>query len=373
MNKYINISRLNKLSQLLTKITNKKHIIILNPERISRIMTSKESENIDINVNIDVDSWILPDDMKQFIDDINKNPSLSIEEKILKIYEKLCTDYMYDDNVLSYIKRYDEDQFGLPDFYGRATDEEWKKKRAQHNRRNCFEISRILVKSIDSMLDGTNSNNSFETCILWDEALAHYFVGVISKDYCLTLDLDDFNEIKDLTRVKTELTIKGIRILSDPNDKFKKVLDKFNFGKNNSSIEHIQELAKSNNDDLKTEEISSDDLKFIQYTLEILINKYKLDSAGIFEYMKEIIDTKIGPSSRKKVWTEVKTTTGDGKRYTRCLVVDIGKQSYIIDVTDDSPEHMLRPIDKSEISTDSQKGKYFKFLDRDWEDKYDGR
>ena len=90
-------------------------------------------------------------------------------------------------------------------------------------------------------------------------------------------------------------------------------------------------------------------------------------------FVEEIIDTKIGPSSRKKVWTEVKTTTGDGKRYTRCLVVDIGKQSYIIDVTDDSPEHMLRPIDKSEISTDSQKGKYFKFLDRDWEDKYDGR
>jgi len=38
--------------------------------------------------------------------------------------------------------------------------------------------------------------------------------------YSLAIDLDDFFRIKDLTRVKTGLTLEGITILEDDKDKF---------------------------------------------------------------------------------------------------------------------------------------------------------
>lgn len=373
----MDISKLNKLSNLVTMQTNKKPKIMLDPKNISRIITSNHLQNIDINVNIDDDVWTLTPEIKGFIEDLNESTELSVEDKIIHIYQELCMNYTYDDNVLSYIKKYDEDQFGLPDFYGRDTDEKWKQNRSKHNRRNCFEISRILAKAIITMLKGSDAEDLFETCILWDEALTHYYVGLISDEYCLTLDLDDFEEIKDLTRVKTDLTIKGIKILEDPTKKFEKVLNKFNSKKSKSSIEHIRkmDLSKHDNsmDNEEIESIYSDDLQFIKYALEILIEQYKLDSAGIFEYMKEIVDTKIGPASRKKVWTEVKETPGEGKRYTRCLAVKIGKQLYIIDVTADGVDQMFHTIDKSDISEDQDTGRYLKYLHRDWDDKYDGR
>lgn len=124
----MDISKLNKLSKLVTMETKRKPKIMLDPKRIGRIIASKNSQNIDINVNIDVDDWIITDEIKTFIENLNINENLSTEEKILAIYEKLCIDYVYDDNVLSYMKKYDEDEYGLPDFYGRDTNEEWKKR-----------------------------------------------------------------------------------------------------------------------------------------------------------------------------------------------------------------------------------------------------
>jgi len=41
------------------------------------------------------------------------NKELSNEEKILLVYEKLCYDYVYDDNLISYIQKVDDDIFSL--------------------------------------------------------------------------------------------------------------------------------------------------------------------------------------------------------------------------------------------------------------------
>lgn len=353
---------------------------MLDPKRIGRIIASKNSQNIDINVNIDVDDWIITDEIKTFIENLNINENLSTEEKILAIYEKLCIDYVYDDNVLSYIKKYDEDQYGLPDFYGRDTNEEWKKNRANHNRRNCFEISRLLAKSITTILEESGKDDLYEVCILWDESKTHYFVGLISDEYCLTLDLDDFEEIKDLTRIKTDLTIKGIKVLQDSNGTFKTALDAFNYGKDESSIEHIEKIRDENNIDNNEERtkepdsINADDIQFLRIALDILTKEYNIDSAGLFEYMKEIVDSKIGPGSRRKVWTEVrKISSGEGKIHTRCLTVEIGNQLYIIDVTQEGTEQIFHPIKPEEISTDPNNGQYTKFQSKSWDDKYDGR
>ena len=56
----------------------------------------------------------------------------------------------------------------------------------------------------------------------------HYVVALTGKDYSIVLDPDDFNNIKDLTRLKMGLSIRGIHILRDENGTFKKAIDKFN-------------------------------------------------------------------------------------------------------------------------------------------------
>lgn len=36
--------------------------------------------------------------------------------------------------------------------------------------------------------------------------------------------------------------------------------------------------------------------------MEVLATKYNVDSQGIFEYMKEIIDIRLGSENREKIW-----------------------------------------------------------------------
>ena len=89
----------------------------------------------------------------------------------------------------------------------------------------------------------------------------------------------------------------------------------------------------------------------------------------MFEYIKEIVDTRIGARSRKKYWKEVESNLGVGTRYTRCLVITIDDISYIIDVTKKDPTEILRRADEEEMS----QLKPFN-IQRKWKfDPYDGR
>lgn len=366
----MNFTRLAKLDNLITNTLKRKPTIILdpNPEHSFRIKGTVK----DLSVSIDTDIWTLPDDMDTFIMQLNET-NCSIEEKILKIYEKLCQEYTYDDNVLTYIKKNDDDTFFLPDAYGRDTDSSWKEKRKQHNRRSCFEISRILAKSIIEMLKTSGKSKNFDVCILWDEAVTHYFVGLISNEYTLSLDLDDFTQIKDLTREKTELSIIGIRILEDNQHKFEEALKRFNSGKSEEAKDHIQNKIDGMEKSTETEIENEDDnnIEFLKYSVKILKEEYNLDSAGIYEFLKEIVDTKIGARSRRKVWKEVKDdNNGIGKRYTRCLIITIDDIQYIIDVTKESAEEIFRVYDSN------GNGELIPFnkMSRNWnEDPYDGR
>ena len=133
-----------------------------------------------------------------------------------------------------------------------------------------------------------------------------------------------------------------------------------------------ERIAVNKEDDFQSENygISSDDVEFLQYSIEVLKEYYDLDSAGIYEYVKEIVDTKIGARARKKVWKEYETEPGTGKRYTRCLIVTIDDAPYVVDVTQDKTEELFRKL------KDKEKEDYipFKEMSRDWdEDPYDGR
>ena len=373
----MNITRISKLNDLVTKQLKRKPIVVVEPHQNFSLNLFGSTNGENVNINIDTDEWIIPEYLEAFVNELGQNINESIEMKILRIYQKLCEDYTFDDNALTYVKRND-DTFFFPESYGKDATSLWKEKRKQHNRRICFEISRILAKSIIEILKLSGCSKKYDICILWDEAVTHYLVGLACEDYYVSLDLDDFEQIKDLTRMKTDLTLEGIKILEDPYNKFAPVLENFNTGRNKNAkdfIEHkIEKLTQKQSNERNNTDINSDDIEFLRYTIQILREEYDLDSAGLFEYVKEIVDTKIGPISRKKYWKEVESDLGMGTRYTRCLVVTIEDSSYIVDVTKQNPTEIFREFDIHELEDQNSKLKSFNDMQRDWEtDPYDGR
>ena len=333
----ININRIKRLNNLTTALFRRKHIIVLNPE-------SKNQRIENPNIIYDEIEWKIPEKIKPFLNDLKNNENISNEDKILQIYEKLCKEYIYDDNLLSYIQKIDDDSYALPDWYGRTVDQEWEKNREAHNRRVCYEVSRYLAKSL---AESFKNNEDINVCILWDKSLTHYFVGLTSNEYSLTLDLDNFNNIKDMTRIKTGLTLEGIEILEDKKGKFQKTLDYYNKDRYKNSVNKIEHYIVKN----KKQEIEQnnpkepENLTFLKNAVEILKNEHKIDSQGLYEYIKEIVDVTVGPESRKKVWKEVKEKEDIQSRYIRCLVVNIEDQKYIIDVD----EMKIREFDEEEL------------------------
>lgn len=360
----INIAKFNKLNELVSLEFRRKHTIVLNPD--------KKEDVHEEDIIYDKANWKITDELKKYVDKLSQNNDLSIEDKILYIYEKICKDYVYDDNLISYIKKIDEDVFSIPDWYGRDVDQEWEKNRENHNRRICFELSRYLAKALDELL---KENKDYDVCILWNKNLTHYFVGLTSNEYTLALDVDDFFNIKDLTRVKADLTIEGIQILEDNKNKFKNALEKFNDGKNEYAIKKVEDKINTNNvkskekfqnkDQAKTED---DEVKFLAKAMQILSEEYKLDSQGMYEYMKEIVDIRIGSEGREKIWKKIEGNTNESTRYIRCLILDINNKKYLVDVENKE----IREFDEKELEEKRTKFIPYKELSRGGFDYYDG-
>ena len=291
----IDITKLIKLNDLATISSRKRRIIVLDP--------SKEYDYIDDpddNIVYDEVAWDIPDNLKTLVDKLSQNTQLSNEDKILIIYEQICKDYVYDDNLISYIQKVDFHSFYLPDGYARKpkNPKEWQKNREQHNRRVCYEVARYLAKSLEELF---KNEDDYGVTILWDKSLTHYFVGLTCNDYSITLDTDDFDNIKDLTRIKADLTAEGIAILEDKKCKFTNAFDKFNEGRSKDAIKKIEHDVVYSNSDVsitdtkiknpeQTEE--NEDIIFLKNAIEILKDKYNIDSQGLFEYIKEIVDIK---------------------------------------------------------------------------------
>lgn len=158
----LNLDKLTKLNNLVSLSFRRKHIIVLNPNG---------EEDIDDHIIYDKSEWKIPEKMSTFVDELSKNSQLSNEEKILSIFEDICKEYVYDDNLISYLQKIDDDSYDLPDWYGRDIDRDWEINRAKHNRRVCYEVSRYLAKSLDELF---KDNEDFNICILWDKGLTHY-------------------------------------------------------------------------------------------------------------------------------------------------------------------------------------------------------
>ena len=283
-------------------------------------------------IEYDPVKWEVEEPIQNLVEKLLKKNKLSLEEKILSIYKFICLNYIYDDNVLYFFKRDTSDinniKYIAVDWYGRIIDEKWKENRKKHNRRVCYEFARFYAKAINELI---GENDTLEAFMLGDKENTHYVVGLNGNECSIILDLDDFNKIKDLTRLKLGLTINGIKILRDNSSKFQKALENFNKDRLNdlSEVEEVKEKLKG-----------KDNIKYFRSVVEIL-KSHKIDSQGFLEYMRAIIENE--EIEIEKIWKEVKG--GSEKRYVRCLVFEYDDKTYLLDSVDQT----LNMIDKEKL------------------------
>ena len=268
-------------------------------------------------IEYDTVKWEIEEPIQELVNSLLQNKTLSLEEKIMKVYEFICLHYVYDANVLYFFKRDtsnpDDIKYIAVDWYGRVVGPEWAEKRKTHNRRICYEFSRFYAKAINTLIDG---KEELEACMVGDVENTHYVVGLTGKDYSIILDQDDFNSIKDLTRVKLGLTIKGVHILRDETGKFAEVVNSFNSDKEDNLLEI--EVAKNNSD--------MNPIEYFQTAIKA-INKHNIDSQGFFEYIRALIEEK--GFKIEKIWKE--DTNNIERRYERCLYFNYEGSTYLLD------------------------------------------
>lgn len=286
-----------------------------------KIILEPSRELTDDWIEYDQVKWELEEPIQGLVETLLKDNTLDFEDKILSIYKYICLNYIYDVNVLYFFKRDFSDlnniKYIAVDWYGRIIDERWKENRKKHNRRVCYEFARFYAKAINELLDG---NDNCEAFMFGDKENLHYVVGLTGDDYSVILDLDDFNNLKDLTRLKLGLTIKGIKILRDNSGKFQKAVDKFN-------KDRLDELVET--EEVKEKLRGKDTIKYFDGIIDIL-KYYNIDSQGFFEYMRSIVEHE--EIEIEKIWKEIK---GDGeKRYARCLIFNFDSKTYLLDSVD---------------------------------------
>ncbi len=310
--------------------------IILEPKR-------KLKENW---IEYDKVKWEIEGGIKEFVNTLLKIKSLNLEEKIIKVYEFICMNYIYDANVLYFFKRDESNQTNIKyitaDWYGRVVGQDWIEKRKNHNRRICYEFSRFYAKAINILI---SESSELEAFMLGDIENTHYVVALTGKNYSIILDLDDFNNVKDLTRLKMGLTIKGIHILRDENELFKKAVDKFN----KDRLVELKEIEEAKR--------HLRDKDFIIYINESIkaINKYNIDSQGFFEYIRFLIEE--SGVEIVKIWKE--DNNASEKRYERCLYFEFNNKTYLLDsINKDLSIINLDDLDKNLFIFNSSENQY---------------
>lgn len=286
-----------------------------------KIILEPGREFVEEWIEYDQVKWELEDSIQNLVNKLLKDNILTFEEKILEIYKFICLNYIYDDNVLYFFKRDTTDPENIKyiavDWYGRIIDNKWKENRKKHNRRVCYEFARFYAKAINELL---GENKNFEAFMLGDKENTHYVTGLTGSEYSIILDLDDFNKIKDLTRLKLGLTINGITILRDNCGKFQKVVDLFNKTRKNN----LEEVLK-----LKENLKGKNTIEYFSKVVEIL-KSHEIDSQGFMEYMRKIIEDE--GIEIEKIWKEIKDSAE--KRYVRCLIFNLDEKKYLLDSID---------------------------------------
>lgn len=105
----------------------------------------------------DLHTWDVTDKIKLFVERLKCDNSISSETKIIKLYEKMSEEYVYDDNLISFIKKVKDGVYEVPDAYGRKIDEVWINNRKNHNRRVCYELAREFAGALTTLFRDNNA------------------------------------------------------------------------------------------------------------------------------------------------------------------------------------------------------------------------
>ena len=284
-------------------------------------------------IEYDSVKWEIESNVKEVVEKLQKDVNKSLEEKIFELYKYICMHYIYDANVLYFFKRDDSNpnniKYIAADWYGRIVDFKWFENRQKHNRRICYEFSRFYAKAINLLI---NDRDDLEAMIVGDKENTHYVVGLTGKNYSIILDQDDFSNIKDLTRIKMNLTLKGIHIFRDNTGKFIQLVNSYNSDK----LEELKEITEAR---VKYKDI--DKIKFLNLSIDA-INKYDIDSQGFFEYIRSLIEEI--EINIEKIW-RVDTRNTIERRHERCLYFDYDGKTYLLD----SIEKTLKIINLDEL------------------------
>lgn len=297
-------------------------------------------------IEYDTVKWEVEEIVKGLVEDLKNNKELTFEEKILELYKFIALNYIYDDNVLFFFKKDCSDpenvKYIAVDFYGRVIDNVWKENRAKHNRRVCYEFARFYAQAINELREEGNTAEAF---MLGLKDNTHYVVGLTSDEYSIALDIDDFNKIKDLTRLKLGLTINGITIMRDESNKFTNLVNDYNKDK-------LDDLEAS----VSAKEIleNGDAIQYLNKIIEIL-KPFNLDAQGFMEYMK----AKIGSLDidTDRVWKKVADIPE--KTHVRCLAFDYNNKKYLLDTVEQTLNEInLDDLDKNTYILNPEENEY---------------
>ena len=173
----------------------------------------------------------------------------------------------------------------------------------------------------------------------------HYVVGLTGKEYSAILDLDDFNSIKDLTRVKLGLTIKGLKIFRDESGLLTNALKEYNQNK----LDELNEIKDAENTIKNTSTI-----EYFKKVAEIL-REHNIDSQGFCEYLRSLIEKE--EIEIEKIWKEVKQD--QEKRYSRCLLFEYNSNTYLLDSVDKTIEKVNKEgLDKEIFVFNPEENEY---------------
>lgn len=259
----------------------------------------EQEEITDPRMEYDYIGWQAEDD--SILLELNKTQNirhLSLIDIILKIHYMVCNFFVFDD-LCYFLGKYDREKnvCTIDEKYGRNPNNEWLEARKKHNRRICFELSRYMACRIKQF-----ATEECDVFLVSDEYESHYATAIISNNFMIVIDADDFIKAEDLNRVKLGLEIKGITIVSDEKKIVKNALEKINI--NRKSKKDFDEEVKENAQ-------KKDSLKWIAILLKKI---HSIGNDGVFKYMVPILELK--GYEPKKMWVK------DGENYIQTIYMN---------------------------------------------------
>lgn len=231
---------------------------------------AKMTDNDDTVIEYEPE-WKLNNDIK--IDILNGMPEdLSLEEKAIYVYTKMCKIFAYDEGYM-----YRDKEKGEKINYSSKFSKEHLESLTSGSKITCFDFARIYK----NMMDGLNEK--IDTVIFSQGG--HFYVGFSTEDCQAVLEainLIDANELKanDLARAKANMSLEGIKFITGNQDMLNEAVEKISEmllkDKQRSTLEYMEELMEmpENNEQ---EESSVDSMELLR---SLIKNMKKLRISG---------------------------------------------------------------------------------------------